>query len=275
MDVIYVDSLFFLNAVIDYFLLLAAARLCPHEPRRVRLALSAAFGGLYAVASVLPALGFLQSTAMKLLCGAGMVLIAFGGQGKLLRTGVVFLAVSAAFGGAVWAISMLGGGFSPSQPYIPVSLPMLAVSFAVCYIVISLVFRRIGARTERALVCAAVTLGTARAEFTALLDTGNSLHDPVSGAPVLVADAAALAPLLPPGAALSGDAQADFLRLSADRALRGRLRLIPYAAVGVESGLLLALRTDGITANGKPTEAYLAAFSPNTLCPDGEYQAVL
>ena len=53
---------------------------------------------------------------MKLLCGAGMVLLAFGGQGKLLRTAAVFLAVSAAFGGAIWAITMLGGGFSPSQP---------------------------------------------------------------------------------------------------------------------------------------------------------------
>lgn len=275
MDVIYVDSLFFLNAVIDYFILLATARLCPHEPRRIRLALSAAFGALYAVASVLPALGFLQTAAAKLLCGMGMVLIAFGGQGKFLRTGVVFLSVSAAFGGAVWAISMLINGFSPSVPYIPVSLPMLAVSFAVCYILVSLVFRRIGTRAERALVTAEVSLGAARAAFPALLDTGNSLHDPVSGAPVLVADAAALAPLLPPGTALSGDAQADFLRLAADDTLRGRLRLIPYAAVGVESGLLLALRTDGITADGKPSGAYLAAFSPNVLCPDGEYRAVL
>lgn len=275
MDIIYVDSLFFLNLAINYFILLATARLCPHPPRRLRLAAGAAVGGLYAVGTVLPELSLLLSLPMKLLCGLAMVLAAFGGQGRCGRTYVVFLAVSAAFGGAVWAISMLIYGFVPGRVYVPVSMPMLAVSFSLCYVIVSLVFRRIGSRAERRLVQVEVTLGTRHAAFSALEDTGNALCDPITGAPVIAANAEALYPLLPQGIRLSASAEENFRLLAADADLRPRLRLIPYAAVGVESGLLLALRPDRILTDGKPAEAALVAVSPNAVCPDGEYQAVV
>ena len=50
MTVIYVDTLFLLNALVDYLLLLAAARLAGEPLRRVRFALGAVLGGGYAVA---------------------------------------------------------------------------------------------------------------------------------------------------------------------------------------------------------------------------------
>ena len=275
MDVVYADRLFFLNFTADYFLLLATARLCPHRARRGRLLLAAALGALYAVGTLLPALPLLRAVPMKLLCALGMVLTAFGGQGRPLRTSLIFLAVSAAFGGAVWAVCLLFGGAAPNRLYAPVSLPMLAVSFSLSYLVISLVFRRVGARAERELLHVEIALGQRRAEFDALADTGCSLCDPMTGAPVIAAETAALAPLLPPGTALSGDAQADFRLLAENEALRPRLRLVPYAAVGVRDGLLLALRPDSIRINGKPAEAALVAFAPNALCPDGEFQAVV
>lgn len=275
MDIIYVDSLFFLNTAVNYFILLATARLCPHAAKRLRLASAAALGGLYAVGTLLPALDFLLYLPMKLLCGAAMLLLAFGGQGRFLRTGVIFLAVSAAFGGAVWAISMLFYGFSPERLYIPVSLPMLACSFALCYAAVTLVFRRVGDRAERCLRRVELTLGTRHAAFSALEDTGNALCDPMTGLPVIAATAEALAPLLPPGIRLTGCAEEDFRLLAQDETLRARLRLIPYSAVGVRSGLLPALRPDRILADGKAVRAQLVAIAPNALSAEGEYQAVL
>ena len=47
MKTVYLDELFVLNLVIDYFLLLAAAKLCALPFRRGRFALAAALGGLY------------------------------------------------------------------------------------------------------------------------------------------------------------------------------------------------------------------------------------
>ena len=50
MTVIYVDTLFLLNGIIDYLLLLAAARLAGEPLRRLRFGAAAALGGAYAVA---------------------------------------------------------------------------------------------------------------------------------------------------------------------------------------------------------------------------------
>ena len=50
MTVIYVDTLFLLNAVVDYLLLLAAARLAGEPLTRLRFLLGALLGGGYAVA---------------------------------------------------------------------------------------------------------------------------------------------------------------------------------------------------------------------------------
>ena len=103
MDVIYLDSLFGLNLLIDYCLVLVSARVCGVVLRRWRYALAALIGALYAALMVLPGFGWLANGMMKLALGAAMALIAFGGEAHLVRCTVVFFAVSAAFGGAVYA----------------------------------------------------------------------------------------------------------------------------------------------------------------------------
>ena len=142
MDVIYLDSLFGLNLLIDYCLVLASARVCGVVLRRWRYALAALIGALYAALMVLPGCGWLANGVMKLALGAAMALIAFGGEAHLVRCTVVFFAVSAAFGGAVYAASMLAGVSPGSGALVTVSGRVLALSFAACYAAVSLVFRR-------------------------------------------------------------------------------------------------------------------------------------
>ena len=106
---IYADSLFALNMAIDYFLLLCSARLCGAGLRRARFALAAALGGAYALLCVLPGAGFLSQGPVKLAAAALMSVAAYGGERRWLRCFVAFLAVSAAFGGAVFALSLVSG----------------------------------------------------------------------------------------------------------------------------------------------------------------------
>ena len=54
MDVIYLDSLFGLNLLIDYCLVLVSARVCGVVLHRWRYALAALIGALYAALMVLP-----------------------------------------------------------------------------------------------------------------------------------------------------------------------------------------------------------------------------
>ena len=66
MTVVYLDEVFLLNGIIDYLLLLCAARLAGEPLRRPRMALAAALGGLYAAAVFLPEWAFLGHPACKL-----------------------------------------------------------------------------------------------------------------------------------------------------------------------------------------------------------------
>ena len=54
---------------------------------------------------------------------------------------------------------------------------------------------------------------------------------------------------------------------------RGRFQLLPYRAVGKESGLLLALRPDQAARDGKPW-AGLAAISPAQVA-GGRYEGLI
>ena len=240
-ETIYLDSLFALNAVIDYFLLLCSARAAGAVLRRWRLALAAVLGGAWAVACVLPGMGFLTYAPMKLVPAVFMALIAFGGERRLWRCLVIFLAVSAAFGGAVWAASMLAGTDAyGGQVYVPVSMRVLGKSVA----------------------------------LRALRDTGNGLSDPVSGRAAAVAELEALRPLLPGLAPGVTDPAALCEALAALPYLAGRVSLLPYSALGTGYGLIAALRPDFAEVSGR-REDILIGLSPAPLSRDGDYDAII
>lgn len=188
MDVIYLDRLFGLNLLLDYCLMLASARVCGVVLRRWRYLLAALTGALYAAVMVLPGCGWLGSGAMKLALGAAMALIAFGGEAHWARCAVVFFAVSAAFGGAVYAASMLAGVSPGSGALVTVSGRVLVLSFAVCYAAASAVFRRRAKTAAREMRTVTVTLAGRSTTVRALRDSGNDLHDPVSGLPAFRPD---------------------------------------------------------------------------------------
>ena len=244
MDVIYLDSLFGLNLLIDYCLVLVSARVCGVVLRRWRYALAALIGALYAALMVLPGFGWLANGMMKLALGAAMALIAFGGEAHLVRCTVVFFAVSAAFGGAVYAASMLAGVSPGSGALVTVSGRVLALSFAACYAAVSLVFRRRVRAADREVRTVTVTLAGRSVTLRALRDSGNDLHDPVSGLPAAVVERT------------------------------GRVVRLPYRAVGVTGALLPAFRPDSVKIDGA-AEPMLLALSAQALTSDGAFAMVL
>ena len=275
MEIVYIDSLFLLNFIIDYLLLLATGKICVLPLRRGRMALGAAFGAAYAALAVLLPRFFAMAT-VKLLAGAALPLIAFGAGRRAPRSAAVFFAVSAAFGGAVYAACSLGGISPRTGLYVPVSMRVLLLSFALCYCAFTLVFRRSGRRGERAMRAVTVTLAGRSAGFTALCDTGNELTDPVTGEGVLVAEAEALSPLLDGGAAalLKADPLDSFTLLAERPELRGRLRLLPCSCVTGADSLLLMFRPDEVRVDGRKSGASVAVARA-ALSSEGIYQALI
>ena len=268
MEVIYVDSLFVLDLVIDYCLLLLSGRVSGVVLRRGRYALAALVGAVYAVCMLLSGMAWLGSTAMKLALGVLMALIAFGAETRLWRCTAVFFAVSALFGGAVFAASLLIGAEPLGGVFVSVSLRVLALSFGVCYFAVMRLFHRQGRRTAREIQTAAITFRGKTVALRALRDTGNALSDPVSGRAVLVAERDALLPLLQPD--LPENPTEAIVRISVESGWR----LLSCRTVDTPHALLLCFRPESVMVEGA-REDVLVAIAPHRLSADGDYQALL
>lgn len=257
MRVVWVDLCLALDFSADYLVCLLSARLCSVPPARGRYALAALLGALWALAAA-AGFSFCSSPGGKLLGGALLCLCAFGGRREFSRLCAAFFVLSAALGGAVWALSLRPGGESVLSPGLFVG------SFALFRAVFDLLLRGAAKRREREIVGVELSLLGRSAAFRALVDTGNSLCDPVSGLPVMVVSPAALRELLgeyyplfllpDPTEILEAAACLD--------ALRGRLRLVPYSAVGAK-GFLVAFRPDALRVGGEETRELLVALSPS------------
>jgi len=260
MEIIYIDSLFLLNLLVDYLLCLAAARVCSLRLKRLRYLAAALFGAACSVAVYLPGLGFLAGPFFRLAMGLGMGLIAFYPERRPLRCTGVLLAVAAGFGGALWAVSLASGG----DGVLTLSFKNLLLAFALCYAVLCLLFRCRAALAEKRKAMVRLAFLGRSAEFIALVDTGNTLTDPLTGAPVLVACPHALRTVLLENTELfSRSGPVELIELSAHiPELAGRLRLIPYSAVG-SSGLLPVFRPDSLSVDGREDKELLVAVSQN------------
>ena len=278
---IYIDTLFLLNAVIDYLLLLCSARLAGEPLARLRFGLGALLGGGYAVALFLPGMGFLYHPLCRLAVAVLMVLIAFSKSRRLLRQTLIFFALACGFGGGILGASLLGGKtltFGSGVFYSAIDVKLVLVSAACCYGVLSVVFRHWGRHSISRGELEPVKLCFCDKELnlTALIDTGNTLSDPITGQSVLVAEGEYLSPLFPPGAAPGRQEVADptgaLERLN--ERWPGRFRLLPYRAVGTERGLLLAVRMDWVELGGQTQMDALVALSPNPVSDGGSYQVL-
>lgn len=69
MTVVYLDSVFLFNALLDYLLVLSAARLAGLTLRRGRYILCGLLGGAYAAAVFLPGGAFLTAAPVKAAAG--------------------------------------------------------------------------------------------------------------------------------------------------------------------------------------------------------------
>jgi len=268
MEIIYVDALFLLNLLTDYLLCLAAARFCGLYLKRRRYALAALLGALYAVACVLPGLGFLAFPAGKLFSGILMGWIAFGMEKQPIRCMLVLLLVSAAFGGLLYALSLAGGG------PVPLSLRNLLIAFPLCYAIVKLVSRFRSRRTDSRRAEIRLRFGQREACFAALVDSGNALSDPVTGAGILVVSPQALAPVFREYTPLLAELSPVELMDAASKLpmLQGRFRLIPYRSLG-GSGILPAFRPDSLRIDGKENRELLVAVSPEAQGED--FDAIL
>lgn len=243
---VYLDVLMLLNFTVDLLLLVGTNRLagCPAGLKRALPA--AAVGGIYGGLCVLNGVRFLSGTVFRLASLILIALIAFGYTKDALRRGALFILLSMALGGLAQILNR--GGLSG----------LVLSAAGLCGMCI------LGFRGRFGQQFVQVTIG--RCGFLALVDTGNSLTDPLTGQQVLVVSPVVGEKLL----MLERSRLADPLAVMA--AVPG-MRLLPFQAVGRSSGLLPVKRFEDVKI-GAWRGSCLVAFSPNDIGRGKPYEAL-
>ena len=290
MKTIYIDVLFTINLAVNYLLLLATARLSGVVLQRKRLLFGACVGALYAVFIFFPQFDFLYTMAFKLIFAMSVSAVAFGIHDlrRLVRLTLIFYAASFAFAGCMIAIYyMLGAqdgilNVRNGVMYANVSLGVLLAAILVIYLLLCVVMRftaRNACAAQKIVEIQISSFGR-NSKVRALVDTGNALCDPMTNQPVVIVEYAHIRSVFPEELSrvldIAGlqDASVALEKL-ANRNMAQGFRLVPYKAVGVDYGMLLAFRPDGAQVAGKKAERLLIALTPTRLSENASYCAVI
>ena len=249
---VYLDLVVLLNFLVDGLLLMGANRLTGHPIGWRRCAQAAAVGGVYAGVCMLPECRFLGSTLWRIICLAAMAAIAFGWNFSALRRGTIFVLLSMALGGM--AIGLGRGNFA--------SLVLAATGVALLC--------ALGIRSPLGIdkyQPVELCWKGQRLKLIALVDTGNTLTDPITGESVLVVGMDIGSRL-----GISREMIGDPITALTSGSLPGA-RLIPYRAVGKPGGMLLMLRLEEVRLGGRVVSP-MVAFAPEELGRNDEYQAL-
>lgn len=286
--VIYVDTLLLLAALsflMDYLLLWAAAKVTKVQVAPARLAAGALVGSVYFVLYYLSErgaigyYGWLRFWPTVLSASFLMIFLAFyplSAQRFLRVTGYFYVITLTSGGAGIAAGYALGWGVAWR----------LLVSIAAILITAELGWGVVQKSLWQRLyqVPLEILLFGERVVTTALLDTGNRLKDPVSGAPVAVVEHRVIAHLFPEHLEEAirrmekGDLS-EIGRLLGSAQWSARFRVIPFTALGKEKGLLVGFRPDEIclTIEGKRVriERVIVGIYHRRLDPEGAYQALV
>ena len=250
--VVYLDLVVLLNFLVDCLLLMGANRLTGHPPGWKRCVLAGCVGGLYAGVCMLPGFQFLGNLLWRILILGVMTGIAYGWHLGAIRRGTIFVLLSMALGGMAMGIGR--GNFASFL------LAAGGVAFLCSVGIRSPLgidkYQKVKLKWQGKTVC-----------LTALVDTGNTLRDPITGESVLVVGIDVGTQL-----GISREMICDPITSLCKGTLSGA-RLIPYRSVGKAGGMLLALRMDEVQLGDRVISS-MVAFAPDGLGRNDGYQAL-
>lgn len=263
--IVYLDVIFFINLLYQFGILKAFAMLYKMKVKNIRLICGAAFGSfLYCLCIVLQIPMEYAGIRIGVGVAIGMVVNIMVFVPKSFHTLLSLMGIQC----------LLAFGLSGLLQLLPMSAQtgylMLTASGAVIFLCLfsirvkKLLFEHL--KQEQSIYHICICHGEKTLNVTALLDTGNSLTDPISGEVVIIMQRSAAEKLIDP----------DEIRDQPG------YRLIPYHSIGNEQGVLEAFRLEWLavldeTEDGKESKVFL-----NLICAvymhdyrNGTYEVIL
>lgn len=294
---IYLDVVALENIVINYLILMVTAKFSKNKSSNLRLLLGAMLGAAYLVVMILlPDMKVYTTVLSKLLLSIAMVAVTFHFT-KLtvfFKTLAMFYAATFLFAGAGFALMFLNrewGVMKNGVLMTPMSLlntkwSELLVAFAVTLIILRIVWDVIQKKflREKLLVQLIITFDKKAIQLFALVDTGNSLHDPLTNMPVVVVEYSAIKELLPPDIRdiYEKNTDNDLNTITATISCSdwfSRFRLIPFTSLGKENGMLIGFRPDyieiGTEEEKRGVQEVIVGIYNRALSRNEQYRALM
>lgn len=223
------ESYVLLNLGMNLVVLALCARVKGHISW-TQLLFAAGFGTLYAVAMLYEPFHQLRAWPMRLGLGALLGIIAVGAENAKQALGAAALNIgcTAFLGGVVQGV------YGMTQSLVP-ALILGALIGGMMFLTAS---RGRARRLERWEVELILSTKYGRCHLNALIDTGNQLHEPLSGLPVVIAEQSSIHQVLPP----------DFDVKEYESKLPMGFRMVGYGALGAR-GKLLCFKPERLMAS--------------------------
>lgn len=263
---VYWDVLVLENLVINYLILLVTSKFARARVSTLRLLLGSIIGALYVGVIILqPDLKVYYTTIAKILLSMFIVAVTFSPRKVLqfIRVLAIFYISTFIFAGAAFAFLFFNqqGGFVRNGivcVFGQSQWSLMVTSIITVGIIIKIFWEVIQSKItkEGLLVPVKISFDNRAIDLSALIDTGNSLRDPLTNIPVMVVEFKALQELLPQEIkSIFDGAQEEDLNyvttIISKSKWFSRFRLIPFCSLGKENGMLIGFKPDFIEIGGE------------------------
>ena len=251
---LYVDVLFLVNFMMDYILLLIVKKICQCSATHGNIFLGAIIGSLFTcIIVILPIpYAFVKFVLFHMFVNTCMIRV--GLKIKTIPSFVKAL-IMLYIGGF-----LLGGIMEYFSQYVRMGSLFLVVAIASYYMVLGIwKFISYIQRWNQSRCKAELYLNGKVYQVKALIDTGNSLRDPISGQPVSVLEQRIAKKLL-------------------EEKEEKNFRYVPYRTIGKSEGVLPVFRIDRMCVH-RDTDYWvdtpLIGISEEEISAEGEYEMIL
>lgn len=294
---IYLDIVILENIVINYLILLVTSRFSKNRTSSLRLFLGSVAGAAYLVLMILlPDTKVYATLLSKFLLSVGMVAITFSFRklSVFLKTLALFYATTFIFAGAAFALMFFSkdwgiirnGVLITPLSFIDAKWSELLLAVAVALIIFRVIRDALQSKfiKEKLLVNISIAMGNKSIELPALVDTGNSLHDPLTKLPVVVVEFSAIKDLLPDDikSIFEQNNENDLNSVTSTISSSNwftRFRLIPFKSLGRENGMMIGFRPDyieiGADEGKKDIRDVIVGIYNRTLSANEQYRALM
>lgn len=276
---VYVDVVIGLNFTINFLILSCVKWISGAETRRAGLVSASLAGGIYAVFMFDSRFAVMYSPAAKIIMSVLIVSGCFQIKKNFLKLLFYFYITAFAFSGAAAFVSNLSGVLKMENGifYTKNSVWVIIAGCIIACFIIRYVLKhmrmskkRYGEKTE-----ITVSVEGKSVNIKGMIDTGNSLLDPITLYPVVVVEYDCIKSILP-------EEISEFLKEGNDlncninRRYLSKIRLIPYNSVGAND-ILKGFRPDYIKINGteKEIREVIVAVIYDKLSENNEFDAIL